>query len=214
MMLRSLIRAHAGDDVVFDREWGRTLLAYFARFTTERGGVLVGKRSTGPVEITAAVFPPQRVSTATRCSFDTGVIEGVHETLSDVRRTERGDHGTTVLGWVHSHPRMGVFLSDQDRHTLTTWTSLDAAAVALVADPFAQSSQIRAWGDRCAPRPIRVRDESEGLMLDEGVLLADALSGVVDPGLRGLWDIVGSAGVISISAVRARPAAGPAEEER
>ncbi|WP_336110003.1 Mov34/MPN/PAD-1 family protein [Streptomyces sp. PTD9-10] len=214
MMPRSLIRGNPGDDIALDRAWGNTLLAYFARFATERGGVLVGRRSEGLVEITAAVFPPQQVSTPTRCSFDTGVIEGVHDTLKTVRRTPLGECVATVLGWVHSHPHMGVFLSEQDQHTLTTWTDLDASAVAVVADPFTRGHSIQAWGRKCARRALRIRDEPVGLMLDEGARLADALSGAADPGLRGLWDVVGSGGIVSVHVSGRTSAARRTEEER
>ncbi|CAL9638505.1 Mov34/MPN/PAD-1 family protein [Streptomyces sp. enrichment culture] len=212
-MPRPLRRNKTGDDITLDRDWGVTLLDYFARFPTERGGVLVGKRSAGHVGITAAIFPPQQESTPTRCSFDTSVIEGVNDTLKAVRPTRLGEYAVAVLGWVHSHPRMGVFLSAQDQHTLTTWTDLDESAVALVADPFARDTRIAGWGRTCAPRRLLVRDEREGLLLNQGAKLADVLSGVAQPGQRGLWDVVGSGGVVSVR-VSGRTAAHRAREAR
>ncbi|MFD5451024.1 Mov34/MPN/PAD-1 family protein [Streptomyces sp. NPDC003470] len=203
-----------GDDIALDREWGATLLAYFARFPAERGGVLVGKRSAGRVEITAAVFPPQQVATPVRCSFDTAVIEGVNDTLKAVEETRLGPYAATVLGWVHSHPHMGVFLSAQDQRTLTTWTDLDAAAVALVADPFAPDNHIAGWGRACAPRRLVLGDDREALMLNQGAKLADVLSGYARPGQGGLWDVVGCGAVVSVRVSRRRAAHHRTEETR
>ncbi|MEU6293097.1 Mov34/MPN/PAD-1 family protein [Streptomyces sp. NPDC046988] len=203
---------HTGDDIALDREWGATLLGYFARFPAERGGVLVGIRSAGRVEITAAVFPPQQMATPVRCSFDTAVIEGVNDTLRAVEETRLAPYAATVLGWVHSHPHLGVFLSEQDQRTLNTWTDLDAAAVALVADPFARDDQIAGWGRACGPRRLLVRDDRKALMLNQGAKLADVLSGFARPGQGGLWDVVGCGAVVSVRVSR-RAAAHPRTEE-
>ena len=52
----------------------------------------------------------------------------MHEMLQQVGRTE------IVVGWYHSHPGMGPFLSTVDQNTHQSFQQLHPRAVALVVD--------------------------------------------------------------------------------
>ncbi|KYK34899.1 MAG: hypothetical protein AYK22_04415 [Thermoplasmatales archaeon SG8-52-3] len=54
-------------------------------------------------------------------------------------KADKGD-GYHVIGWVHSHPNMGVFMSGTDIETqLKSYQSFFPDAIAMVMDPFSKN---------------------------------------------------------------------------
>lgn len=181
--------------VILHNGLNRMLRAYLARFATERGGLLVGFRQDDRLDVTAAVFPSQRTSARARCSFDTRLVDVVHRAID----TEP----ESILGWVHSHPRHGVYLSEQDIRTLSAWTGLDAEAVAMVVDPHVGTATgtatgsvpIGVWGEDAVRRELS-GDGAASLDLAQARALLARLR--VPPGERAaLWDVVCADGVVS-----------------
>lgn len=175
------------------------LQAYLGRFNTELGGVLLGRRAGGRIEVAAAVFPAQQASSGISCSFDIRVIDVVHQAIESTQDAQFRSNIDLVVGWVHSHPRLGVFLSQQDLRTLSSWTDLDPAAVAMVVDPYNDRQQLGVWGRRGVRRGLVIEaDEVSALSLHTGLALVGKLrvwasaSGVL------LWDVVCSDGVLSV----------------
>lgn len=179
--------------VALDLGLAETLRAYLARFPNERGGVLIGRRVGDRVDIAAAVFPEQERNTGISCSFDIRVIDIVHQAIGPDTGVE------SILGWVHSHPWLGVFLSEQDSRTLSAWTDLDHGAVALVVDPHAPSRTFGVWGRQAVRRALRP-DIAEAAPLDMAAGLAMSARLRTVPGVdrTRLWDVVCADGVLSV----------------
>jgi proteasome lid subunit RPN8/RPN11 len=118
----------------------------------EVGGGLVGRwrsdEDTGAEYIIIeAALPAQHVRHgSTYLTFTQDTLVAMHEEL------ESRYPGRALVGWYHTHPRMGVFLSSYD-----TWLHLhffpEAWQVALVIEPHGGSGGffIRQPGDRLDP---------------------------------------------------------------
>lgn len=107
----------------------------------EVGGVLVGEiPKTGPVRITAAI-------PALRAEGERASVTFTHDAWSDVHAImERKHKGKRIVGWYHSHPGFGIFLSEHDLFIQRNFFS-DPAQVAYVVDPHASTEGLFAWVD-------------------------------------------------------------------
>lgn len=107
----------------------------------EVGGVLVGEiPNTGPVRITAAI-------PALRAEGERASVTFTHDAWSDVHAImERKHKGKRIVGWYHSHPGFGIFLSEHDLFIQRNFFS-DPAQVAYVVDPHASTEGLFAWVD-------------------------------------------------------------------
>lgn len=96
---------------------------------TEReiGGYLVGKIIEDKVMITDAIYATAD-SNPTFVSFDNMLQFKIIEEL------EKKGSDCTILGWYHTHPGMGLFLSGTDIATQKIYQALLPEAVALVCD--------------------------------------------------------------------------------
>ena len=96
---------------------------------TEReiGGYLVGKIIENKVMITDAIYATAD-SNPTFVSFDNMLQFKIIEEL------EKKGSDYTILGWYHTHPGMGLFLSGTDIATQKIYQALLPEAVALVCD--------------------------------------------------------------------------------
>lgn len=101
---------------------------------TEIGGFLIGKIERNKIIITRATFPRQR-GTRTHVSINDADMAILAEELA-----ERGV-GEVIVGWHHTHPGLGVFMSGTDVSTQLRYQAFFPEAVALVMDPmkFAQT---------------------------------------------------------------------------
>lgn len=75
-----------------------------------------------------------------------------------------------IVGWYHTHPNFGIFLSSMDVHTHRTFT--DPGHIALVIDPVRNKYGTFGWNDDMSG-PVRLVDESR---TSQGVLLTDKLT--------------------------------------
>jgi len=110
--------------------------------SVEVGGVLVGQwhhDADGPFVL---------VSQFIRCdaaASRSGEVTFTHEAWSVVNRemdTRFAD--LRIVGWYHTHPRFGVFLSDRDVFIHEHFFS-NPGQIALVVDPVAQTEGVFAW---------------------------------------------------------------------
>lgn len=83
----------------------------------EQGGILFGNAYQDPssktiyVEITAAVAAPATIGTSAHLDFTPGSWTGI----MDYARVEHPKEN--IVGWYHSHPNIGVFMSGTDMRT-------------------------------------------------------------------------------------------------
>jgi proteasome lid subunit RPN8/RPN11 len=96
----------------------------------EVGGILVGTRGGDVVAVEAAIPALKAVGERANVTFTHDVWDDVHA------RIEREYPGKDIVGWYHSHPGFGIFLSGYDRFIHENFFS-DPAMIALVVDPLA-----------------------------------------------------------------------------
>lgn len=102
----------------------------FSTTTNEVGGFLVGQVTGQTTEVEAAL--PARGTVATQVSL-TFTHEAWNDALATVKTTFPGK---SIVGWYHSHPGFGLFLSEYDAFIQQNFFSGDGQ-VALVVDPVA-----------------------------------------------------------------------------
>lgn len=110
--------------------------------TVEVGGVLVGDwRHDGD-------GPFVRVSEFIRCdaaASRSGEVTFTHQAWNDIlRQMDTRFSDLAIVGWYHTHPRFGIFLSDRDRFIHEHFFS-NPGQIALVVDPVAKTEGVFAW---------------------------------------------------------------------
>ncbi len=186
--------------VLLERGLAATLLTYLSDSRDERGGVLLGLRKDWQIRVSAAVFPPQLVSSSIGCAFDVTCIEVMRSAITAMPDQEAASRLGAMVGWVHSHIGHGLFPSRTDIDTLKTWMQLDDRAIGLIVDPHIRvhPSRRMVWWDRAQRTQHVVMEDpgSEGVDLRQATSLAQAISDVAAP--TGMWDVVAARCVIRI----------------
>lgn len=134
--------------VVFDRELQESLmLANIA--VAERVAFLVGYRRDDTTFVLGALFPPLLGASPTHATFDMKWETRLKRACRDLGLAPE----IGVVGWMHSHPRMSIFLSSVDEPTAAAFLRSDPLTVAVVVNPFSQDDPIGAFaGNRTADR--------------------------------------------------------------
>lgn len=100
----------------------------YSDIDVEMGGFFVGQIVDGRAEIEAAIPALKATSSLVDLTFD-------HEVWMEVVNTVDSDYpGKVIVGWFHSHPGHGVFLSGYDKFIHQSFFVEDGM-VALVVDP-------------------------------------------------------------------------------
>lgn len=99
----------------------------------ERGGILFGHAYTDPswgiyVEIVASVAAPATLGSGTRLEFTPASWQGIMDYVKSARLEGN------IMGWYHSHPGMGVFMSETDKRTQQAFFS-HPWCLSIVCDP-------------------------------------------------------------------------------
>lgn len=101
----------------------------------EVGGVLVGDSDQDGTTVVAALPALKAVGLRANVTF-------THEVWEEVLQIVDRDHkGSRIVGWYHSHPGFGIFLSEYDKFIHKNFFS-NEGSVALVVDPH---SKERGW---------------------------------------------------------------------
>jgi proteasome lid subunit RPN8/RPN11 len=133
--------ARSRRDIAFEESARDTIDAHVASDTSvEKGGVLVGTvdEETGRVFVSAAIPAHRATSAAATLTF-------THEAWDEVNAVLAEDYeGLRMVGWYHSHPRFGIFLSEYDLFIQSNFFSAPWQ-VAYVADPVAGTSGFFGW---------------------------------------------------------------------
>jgi proteasome lid subunit RPN8/RPN11 len=102
----------------------------FSETAKEVGGILIGCLTEDGVDIAGVVPALKAEGAATHVTF-------THEVWADVMDAiDRDFPGKQVVGWYHTHPSFGLFLSEYDRFIHRNFFP-DSRMVALVVDPVA-----------------------------------------------------------------------------
>jgi proteasome lid subunit RPN8/RPN11 len=138
--------------------------------SVEIGGVLVGDidGETGDVFVLAAIPAHRATSAVASLTFTHEAWDEVNEIMS------RDFEGLRMVGWYHSHPRFGIFLSEYDVFIQKNFFS-EEWQVAYVVDPVSHTSGVFGWehGEivrypewnvvaRGASKSVREPDRGEG----------------------------------------------------
>ena len=137
--------------------WDRMLQHAHVRLDVEVGGVLVGRTYAAengePYLLIEAIVPAVAAeSRETNITFTADAWTRIHEVI------DRDHPDGTIVGWYHTHPAFGIFLSEMDVFICRHFFDLPHQ-VAIVIDPVARSHGCFTW---------RNGVPSEGAMVIEG----------------------------------------------
>ncbi|MSO37249.1 MAG: hypothetical protein EXQ69_03245 [Acidimicrobiia bacterium] len=125
--------------------------------TVEHGGVMLGgvDAKTGAVTITGSIAAIGAVSSVASLTF-------THETWDQISEVqERSFPGTKMVGWYHSHPHFGIFLSDHDLFIHRNFFK-ELWQVAYVIDPLLRQEGFFVWENGDVARLQRWQVVSDG----------------------------------------------------
>lgn len=94
----------------------------------ERIGLLLGKMEDDGLWI-SDIVPAGSENNSTSCVFPTHKLAKVADDILNGRVTGK------IVGWYHSHPGLGVFMSDTDNDTHYRLLQFSPHVVAMVVDP-------------------------------------------------------------------------------
>lgn len=113
-----------------------------AHMKTEVCGVLIGALTDGSVQIDACIPGKDAAQAGTHVTFTQDTWEHIYK----VKDAEYPD--ARIVGWYHSHPGFGIFLSDHDTFIHRNFFSAPEQ-VAWVYDPHSEEEGFFGWaGDR------------------------------------------------------------------
>ncbi len=117
---------------IYPLAFGKILKHSLTNLEREVIGLLIGKFQGQVLEIWDAVTGEQYGKQ--------GFVELNQEIQAEVaERLQKEKKGLSIVGWYHSHPGLGVFLSGTDISTQKLYQQLYPKAVALVIDPLLYS---------------------------------------------------------------------------
>lgn len=123
---------HVNQLIMDPRGWEALLSA--TQKPAERGGLLFGERDQASQSVVVYGFfiPEQHRASAAYCEFDMAWVSMLRAALMSAGL----DHDVTIVGWLHTHPRLSVFLSGTDINTADRLQQLNPMLLAVVVDPY------------------------------------------------------------------------------
>ena len=107
---------------------------------TEVCGVLIGEKRNGVVEVRASIEALNATQAGTHVTFTQDAWETIYKVKDEIYPDER------IVGWYHSHPGFGVFLSEHDTFIHRNFFS-SPDQVAWVYDPHTDEEGCFGWVD-------------------------------------------------------------------
>lgn len=135
-----------GEKRIYISQSAYNIVHKFAKSKTdnERGGVLVGCviQEFGKTNIVVQGFIEAKFneSTSTTLKFTHETWEYVHKEIA--RKYENGK----IVGWIHTHPNFGIFLSEYDMFIHSNFFS-DENQIAYVIDPIQHDEGVYCWAN-------------------------------------------------------------------
>ena len=99
----------------------------FSETKVEVGGFLVGHIDGAVAEVTHVIPAEHSVGKSTQLTFTHDTWDALHSKMEDI--------DGVLIGWYHSHPNFGVFLSDHDQFIQQNFFKKDGN-VTIVIDPI------------------------------------------------------------------------------
>ncbi len=164
----------------------------------------------------AVIFPPQIYSGPDHCIFEVRSLEAIRAAFAPLRGRRLRRVAGTIVGWVHSHPGLGLFLSRTDIGTFANWRQLDGEAVAVVVDPLmpgTDADRVAYWyheQERTGLMVTSVASARDALTSRDGAMLAERIKQVAHPG--GGWEIITAHHVVSVFPQQEQPAGNEAPQ--
>lgn len=119
--------------------------------TREIGGVLVGellRDASGPfLRVDATIDALHAEEKGAELTFTHATWEHIHKEMDETYADKK------IVGWYHTHPGFGIFLSDRDQFIQTSFFNLPFQ-IAFVYDPKSKEHGVFAWRDG---KPARAR---------------------------------------------------------
>jgi proteasome lid subunit RPN8/RPN11 len=109
-----------------------------AHIKTEVCGVLIGEDANGKIEIRASIEALNAAQAGTHVTFTQDAWEEIYRVKDERYPDER------IVGWYHSHPGFGVFLSEHDLFIQQNFFS-SPGQVAWVYDPHTDEEGCFGW---------------------------------------------------------------------
>ena len=109
-----------------------------AHSKTEVCGVLIGEFEDGAIDIRASIEGVNPAQAGTHVTFTQDAWEAIYRVKDERYPNER------IVGWYHSHPGFGVFLSDHDLFIQQNFFS-SPGQVAWVYDPHTDEEGCFGW---------------------------------------------------------------------
>lgn len=101
----------------------------FSSTKTEVGGFLVGKIENGKSIVTHVLKAKHTANTQSQLTFTNKTWEAALAEMSEIGPE------AALIGWFHSHPNFGVFLSDYDKFIQNEFFKVDGM-ITIVVDPI------------------------------------------------------------------------------
>ena len=111
-----------------------------SHMTTEVCGVLIGDKRNGVVEVCASIEASNAAQAGTHVTFTQDAWESIYRIKDESYPEQR------IIGWYHSHPGFGVFLSEHDLFIQRNFFS-SPDQVAWVYDPHTDEEGCFGWVD-------------------------------------------------------------------
>jgi proteasome lid subunit RPN8/RPN11 len=111
-----------------------------AHMKTEVCGVLIGRKTDGVIEIEASIEALNAAQAGTHVTFTQDAWEAIYKVKDESYPNDR------IVGWYHSHPGFGVFLSEHDTFIHQNFFS-SPDQVAWVYDPHTDEEGCFGWVD-------------------------------------------------------------------
>ena len=113
----------------------------FSSLEAEVGGVLIGRRyADGSPRITDIIAALEAEGARSRVTFTHDAWARIHEIL------DRDFQSEEILGWYHSHPGFGIFLSEHDLFIHRNFFARPEQ-IAVVVDPHSGREGVFVWRD-------------------------------------------------------------------
>ncbi len=131
----------AGPRLHFDNEVARCIRQHArAHMKTEVCGVLIGENLNGAIEVRASIEASNAAQAGTHVTFTQDAWESIYRVKDEIYPDDR------IVGWYHSHPGFGVFLSEHDTFIQRNFFS-SPDQVAWVYDPHTDEEGCFGWID-------------------------------------------------------------------